>query len=212
MINMIVLLILILTVLINYSSSNNNNNDSEFIQGKVTSINSDNISRFLNKQPSLLEFKATWCSHCQLFNILYEKIASDLPYFRVGAVDIDQNPAVVARFDVTAIPSIFLYKDNKIWKYDGALQAQDVIDWATRGYQTKNSIPLYISPIGPMGVSKGILISLGNSFIKSLPFLTESLGLPDWAGFIIIASFIGFLILLVTFVFIYLGVQHAKID
>jgi len=208
MINIIVLLILILIVLINYSSSN----DSEFIQGKVTSINSDNISRFLNKQPSLLEFKATWCSHCQLFNILYEKIASDLPYFRVGAVDIDQNPAVVARYDVTAIPTIFLYKDNKIWKYEGPLQAQDVIDWATRGYQTKNSIPLYISPIGPMGVSKGILISLGNSFIKSLPFLTESLGLPDWAGFIIIASFIGFLILLVTFVFIYLGVQHAKID
>jgi thiol-disulfide isomerase/thioredoxin len=208
MINIIVLLILILIVLINYSSSN----DSEFIQGKVTSINSDNISRFLNKQPSLLEFKATWCSHCQLFNILYEKIASDLPYFRVGAVDIDQNPAVVARYDVTAIPTIFLYKDNKVWKYEGPLQAQEVIDWATRGYQTKNPIPLYISPIGPMGVSKGILISLGNSFIKSLPFLTESLGLPDWAGFIIIASFIGFLILLVTFVFIYLGVQHAKID
>lgn len=208
MINIIVLLILILIVLINYSSSN----DSEFIQGKVTSINSDNISRFLNKQPSLLEFKATWCSHCQLFNILYEKIASDLPYFRVGAVDIDQNPAVVARYDVTAIPSIFLYIDNKIWKYDGPLQAQEIIDWATRGYQTKNSIPLYISPIGPMGLSKGILISLGNSFIKSLPFLTESLGLPDWVGFIIIASFIGFLILLVTFVFIYLGVQHAKID
>lgn len=139
-------------------------------------------------------------------------MASNLPYFRVGSVDIDQNPAIVARYDVTSIPTIFLYKDNKIWKYDKQLSSESVIEWSTTGYKEQNPIPLYISPIGPMGVSKGILIALGNNFIKSLPFLTEYFGLPDWVGFIIIASLCGFAILLVTFIFIYLGVQHAKMD
>lgn len=186
--------------------------NDQFIPGKVTNVDAENISVFLSKQPLLLEFKAQWCAQCNFFNTVYEKIASDLPYFRVGAIDIDKNPAVVARFDVTAIPTVFLYKDNKIWKYEGQLSAQEIVDWSTKGYKLQNSIPIWSSPMGPMGVSKGILIALGNSLIKGMPFLTEYLGIPDWVGFIIISCLCGFVILLITLIFIYVGVQHAKID
>jgi len=204
--------IIIYLYILNLSQCIYNNNKNQFLPGKVNIIDSDNIGIFLNKQPLLLEFKATWCAQCQFFNSVYEKVASDLPYFRVGAIDIDKNPAVVARFDVIAIPTVFLYKDNKIWKYEGQLSAQDIVDWSTKGYKTQSSIPIWSSPMGPMGVSKGILIALGNNLIRSMPFLTEYFGIPDWVGFIIIASLCGFVILLITLIFIYVGVQHAKID
>lgn len=61
--------ILILVCLLSYSNGNSiisSKANDEFIPGKVTIISAENIGKFLNKQPSLLEFKASWCGHCKV--------------------------------------------------------------------------------------------------------------------------------------------------
>jgi hypothetical protein len=102
--------------------------------------------------------------------------------FKVGKCEITSNPALAARFDVTSIPSIFLYRDNTVWKYEGPLYGESVVNFATVGYKKQKSIPWYSSPMGPMGMSKGTLIHIGISLTKLLPSLTAYFGLPEWIG------------------------------
>lgn len=186
--------------------------EGEFPPGKVSQINAENINAFMSKTPLVLEFKAEFCHACQNFGSQYLKVASLMPDHRFGQVDVSENPALLARFDVTHIPAIFLYKDGKMYKYNGALLVDHLVSWVTSGYKKDEAISLLSSPIGPLGVTKGILISIGVSLIKASPFLTTTLGLPEWMGFLLITLGIALVIIFVTFIGVYFSVYHAKQD
>lgn len=65
----------------------------------------------------LLDFWATWCGPCQMFAPILDEIAAELPdEILVGKVDVDENPALAAKFGVRSIPSIFIWKDGKVLK------------------------------------------------------------------------------------------------
>jgi len=176
------------------------------VSGQVINVNTSNSGEFLSKRPLILEFYAPWCAHCKNFEPHYASIANILNTqhgFQVGSCDSGANPALAARFDVTTIPTIFLYRNGAMWKYEGVLLRDPIIDWATRTYRNKSPIPWLVSPVGPMGTSKGLLIRIGDSVVQLMPYLTENLGLPHWAGFVIIAGSLAMSILLMMLVIIY---------
>lgn len=154
------------------------------------------------------------CQHCRHFEQHYAKVAQRLHEYNivVAKVDTSDNAAISARFNIAAIPSIFLIKDNKVWKYNGPLMTENVISFATKGYLKEEPLPLWSSPMGPLGLAKGFLINSGVEIVQILPVLSKALGIPEWGGFMVITGGIATFILFVTFIGVYLSVTHSKID
>ena len=66
------------------------------------------------KEPYLLDFSATWCSPCRALEPILEAIASEQDgRLRVGKIDIDESPAVAARFGVRGAPTLILFRGGK---------------------------------------------------------------------------------------------------
>lgn len=180
----------------------------------VQDINSSNVHVFLSKQPVLLTFYTPFCPHCSHFKEPLQRVAAVLAQekFKVGRCDVSEEKALGARFSVYGVPAIFLYRDGKMWNYYGPLVAESVIDFATKLYKKEKPIDFVSSPIGPVGICKGIMIRGGAMIMKTLPYLTTTLGLPDWAGYILIILAVTGTILIGTFVGVYLQIMHEKTE
>jgi len=175
----------------------------------VVTVTTSNSHDFLSaSKPILLEFYAPWCAHCKNFEPHYKSIAEALSTtFQTGSCDSESNPALAARFDVVSIPSLFLYRDGQMWRYDGVLLRDPIVDWATKTYKSKKPISWLVSPMGPMGRSKGFLIRIGDSVVSLMPFITNKLGLPHWVGFVFVAVLFAIVILACTLGAVYVGVK-----
>ena len=83
----------------------------------VVQLTSDNFEELAisSKQPVLVTFRANWCPVCQKDYPLLEELAEDLHREAVIAtVDLDDQPKLVKRFNVTAVPTFFVIRDGKV--------------------------------------------------------------------------------------------------
>ena len=61
--------------------------------------------------PVLVDFWATWCSPCIAVAPTVKKIAANYQgRLKVVKIDTDENPDLAARYDVTGIPCLMLFK------------------------------------------------------------------------------------------------------
>lgn len=65
-------------------------------------------------KPVLLDFFATWCGPCRMVAPILEEIAQENEHIKVGKIDVDQEPELAARFQVTSIPLLVVMQDGKI--------------------------------------------------------------------------------------------------
>jgi thioredoxin 1 len=62
-------------------------------------------------EPVLVDFWASWCPPCRAMNPAIESLARD---FKVCKVNVDTNQALAARYDVSSIPALLIFKDGRI--------------------------------------------------------------------------------------------------
>ena len=65
-------------------------------------------------KPVLLDFFATWCGPCRMVAPILEEIAQENEHIKVGKIDVDQEPELAARFQVSSIPLLVVMQDGKI--------------------------------------------------------------------------------------------------
>jgi thioredoxin 2 len=64
--------------------------------------------------PVLLDLWAPWCPPCHMIAPTIEELTSELAgRVKVGKLNIDQNPATTARFNVRSIPTLLVLKNGK---------------------------------------------------------------------------------------------------
>ena len=77
--------------------------------------------------PVLVDFWAEWCMPCRMLAPTIEKIAKDYAgKVKVGKLDTDANRDVAAKYSISAIPTVILFKDGQVsQKLVGLRQEKD---------------------------------------------------------------------------------------
>jgi thioredoxin 1 len=81
----------------------------------VIEINDSNFEAEVTKstQPVLVDFGATWCGPCKALAPIVEKLADEsVGKYKVCKVDIDEAPAITAKFKVRGVPTLIVFKDG----------------------------------------------------------------------------------------------------
>ena len=64
----------------------------------------------------LLDFYADWCGPCRMVAPVVDEIAKEHPEYKIGKVNVDEQPELASSFGVMSIPSIFVLEGGKVIK------------------------------------------------------------------------------------------------
>jgi thioredoxin 2 len=64
--------------------------------------------------PVLVDMRAEWCGPCRMIAPAVDQLAKEMAgRLRVAKLNIDQNPATAARFQIQSIPALLVFKDGR---------------------------------------------------------------------------------------------------
>lgn len=77
-------------------------------------------------EPVLVDFFAPWCGHCRVQAPILDKLADELKDKAVVAkINVDDNRTTAARYFISGIPAILLFKDGKLVEQKAGVQQFD---------------------------------------------------------------------------------------
>jgi hypothetical protein len=156
----------------------------------------------------LLTSCSSRCASCQGFERTFNLIGKGLQEegFSVGKVNIEESQALVSRFNVRYLPTVYLIRNERIYLYDGAHTYDAVVNFATQNYKDVEPIPFFSSPLGPVGSLKGLLTRLGIALVNIQPFLMDQLGVSQFISSVLTVFFFGGVIVFLVSIGIYVQV------
>ncbi|HIY05980.1 MAG TPA: thioredoxin [Candidatus Evtepia faecigallinarum] len=81
----------------------------------VTNINLENFDQQVaqSSAPVLVDFWAAWCGPCSMLSPVVEELAQEHPEIAFGKVNVDEVPELAQRYQISAIPTLLLFRDGK---------------------------------------------------------------------------------------------------
>jgi thioredoxin 1 len=68
-----------------------------------------------SKVPVLVDFWAKWCRPCQMVAPAIEEISRKYAgRLKVGKLNVDENPLIIAKYGILSIPTFIIFKEGKV--------------------------------------------------------------------------------------------------
>jgi thioredoxin 1 len=101
-------------------------------------------------RPVLVDFWAPWCGPCRVQLPILERLASDAAdAYRVFKVNVDDNEQLAARFGITSIPTLLLFRGGELVSRFRGLTQEGVLREALRAAATGAADVIEATKVGP---------------------------------------------------------------
>jgi thiol-disulfide isomerase/thioredoxin len=140
--------------------------ETNVVPGVITLTARNFASKVGDGNKWLVEFQSPHCGHCEAFAPTYAAIAdiyhaSPSHKIKVAKIDGNTETALSSRFGVYGYPSFYLVDGWSVYIFDDARNKHKLMEFAEGGYRKQDPIPIYSSPMGPIGLAQGLFISSG---------------------------------------------------
>jgi len=93
-------------------------------------INEENFENEVlrSNQPVLVDFWAEWCGPCKMLAPVLDEIATEQSdRVKVAKVNLDENPALAERYQITAVPTLLYFANGEVRDKSLGVQSKKVI-------------------------------------------------------------------------------------
>ncbi len=81
----------------------------------VISVNKNNFDEITSSDKTvLLDFYADWCGPCRMVSPIVDEIAEENPQIVVGKINVDNEPELAEKFQVSSIPTLVVMRGGVI--------------------------------------------------------------------------------------------------
>lgn len=97
----------------------------------VTELNESNFDSFMEQNKiALVDCWAPWCGPCRRMGPIIEEVAAEMAgKAGIAKLNTDENQAIAVRFDINAIPTLLVFKDEVLVEtLVGLRPKEDIID------------------------------------------------------------------------------------
>ncbi len=79
--------------------------------------------------PVLIDFYAEWCGPCRMLGPVIDEIAEESTNFKVGKVNIDEQPELATKYQVMSVPTLVVIKNGEVAnRATGVTPKQKILD------------------------------------------------------------------------------------
>ncbi len=82
----------------------------------VINLTEDNFAAEVleSDKPVLVDFFAVWCGPCKMVSPIVDEIAEERDDIKVCKVNVDEQTSLAARFSVSSIPTLMVFKNGTV--------------------------------------------------------------------------------------------------
>ncbi len=104
--------------------------DTGFYEKKLKTEDMSKFSDIINSDTvTLVDFSAEWCAPCKALAPILKQVKDSLgDKVRIIKIDVDKNPAIAQKMQITGVPTIVIYKNGvQKFRQSGVIPAGQLI-------------------------------------------------------------------------------------